>query len=164
MGMESAGKVASGLGIGCNSGLGIVYQILEFYASLRFMNSDGSYNLHTVVGYVTSILAKNGLKLENRIQKLEGLTIYPTEYFAPKSNITGKIAITSNTYSIHHYDASWVPEKERKYFAFKKNLCRLLGFEMGTFFAIPFFVFMNIKNHGIKKGINISLNKFFYSP
>jgi hypothetical protein len=113
MGFESKDGVAAGLGIGCNAGLGIVYQILEFYSTLHFLNPDGSFNVRTVVEYVTQILRKNGLEMKNTIQSLDGLTIYPSDYFCPKSPVTGKITITGNTFSIHHYDASWLSEKAR---------------------------------------------------
>jgi hypothetical protein len=108
MGFESAGTVAAGLGMGVNAGLGIVYQIMEFYASLHFLNKDGSYNLHTVVEYVTGILKQHGLKNENTIQKLDGLIVYPVEYFAPKDYATGRLNISENTHAIHHYDGSWL--------------------------------------------------------
>jgi hypothetical protein len=108
VGLESAGKVATGLGLGCNAGLGLVHQILDFYAGLRFINADGSYNLHTVVEYVTSVLEKNGLKEENAIQYLDQLTVYPMEYFCPMNFKTGEINITEKTHSIHYYDGSWL--------------------------------------------------------
>ena len=108
MGFESRGEVAAGLGIGCSAGLSIIYQILKFYEKLHFFNSDGTYNLKTVVEYVTAILRENGLREENTIQVLNGFFIYPTEYFAPKNYMTGVIEITKNTYSIHHYDGSWL--------------------------------------------------------
>jgi hypothetical protein len=111
MGFETTGKVAAGLGIGCNAGLGIVYQILEFYATIHFLNTDGSYNLQTVVEYITAILKKNRLKDENIIQYLDGITIYPTDYFAPI--YYGKLTITENTHSIHHYAASWYSPWEK---------------------------------------------------
>ena len=34
-------------------------------------------------------------------------TIYPVDYFCPMNYDTGEITITENTYSIHHYAASW---------------------------------------------------------
>jgi hypothetical protein len=107
-GLESIGKVVAGLGIGCNAGLGIILQILEYYATLHFINADGSHNLHTIVEYVTTILKKNGLKEEDAVQYLDGLTIYPIEYFCPMDFNTGKINITEKTHSIHHYDGSWL--------------------------------------------------------
>lgn len=37
MGLEAKGVVAAGLGIGCNAGLGIFYQILDFMQALIFL-------------------------------------------------------------------------------------------------------------------------------
>jgi hypothetical protein len=118
MGIESIGKVA--LGIGCNAGLGIVYQILEFYARVHFIHTDGSYNLHTVVEYVSAILKENGLKEENTIQYLDGLTIYPKEYFCPDLLFLKLTKPSKNTHSIHHYAGSWLTgEKKIKSIVYK---------------------------------------------
>jgi len=114
MGFESIGMVATGLGMGCSARLGIIHQILEFYATLNFINSDGSYNTHTVVTYVTSILKKHGLRDDNVIQQFDGLVIYPIEYFCPKKFETDELVITSNTHCIHHYASSWMPSKEKR--------------------------------------------------
>jgi hypothetical protein len=157
MGFEYAGQVAAGLGIGCNAGLGIINQILELYSTLHFFNSDGTYNLHTVVEYVSEILKKNGLKPENNIQVLDGVIIYPTDYFAPKSNITGELKVTKNTRSIHHYDASWVSPKERAYYKRKRALSRLFGAKLGVLMSIPFFFLMNLRCYGLRFG----LKRFF---
>jgi len=119
MGFEASDSVATGLGIGCNAGLGILNQILEFYSSIHFINNNGSYNTHTVVEYVTLILKKNGLKPENTMQMLEGLIIYPSEYFAPRSYTTGQLCITKNTHSIHYYDGSWLNKYMKKLLAEK---------------------------------------------
>jgi hypothetical protein len=123
IGIESIGKVAAGLGgigcnaglgIGCNAGLSIVCQILDFYASIQFVNADGSYNLHTVVEYVTTILKKNGLVNKNIIQQLDGITVYPIEYFCPMNFETGVISITNNTYCIHHFAGSWLSKQMKQ--------------------------------------------------
>jgi hypothetical protein len=160
MGFESTGKViAAGLGIGCNAGLGILYQILEFYSTLHFINPDGTYNLHTVVEYVTNILKTYGLKNENIIQELDGLNIYPSEYFSPLSAITGKLTITKNTHSIHHYTATWIPDKEKYFYVLKKRFCRVFGRNLGTLFSCPLFLFMNISNYGVKMGVKKILMK-----
>jgi len=153
MGFEGDGKVAAGLGIGCNAKLNILYQILQFYATLQFKNRDGSYNLNTVVEYVTKILNKNGLKAKNEIQKLDGLIIYPNDYFAPKSALTGELKVTKNTCSIHHYDASWVPKNERNYYEFKRKMSRMFGRNFGFIFSFPFFAMLNIKNYGFIIGV-----------
>ena len=43
----------------------------------------------------------------SEIQEIEGHAIYPEEFFCPKNERTGLTQITNNTYSIHHFDASW---------------------------------------------------------
>ena len=100
--------VAPGLGLGANPGLSIYKEILDLYDTLHFKNYDGSLNLKTVVKYNTEILLKYGLKNINQIQKCAGIYIYPKEYFCPQSFETGLIEITKNTYTIHHFDGSWL--------------------------------------------------------
>lgn len=99
--------VAPGLGIGVVSGLELYHEILELYATLHFVNPNGSLNLKTVVDYTTEQLCKHGLKSTNEIQECAGIWIYPQEYFCPISVHDGKLRITSNTVSIHHYAQSW---------------------------------------------------------
>lgn len=106
-------NVAPGLGLGVNSGQGLYKEILDLYGSLHFKNSNGSLNTKTVVEYTTEILCKHGLKNENNIQECAGVYIYPKEYFCPLSYEDKKLHITENTYTIHHYSASWIPAYRR---------------------------------------------------
>jgi len=77
------------------------------YHNLHFKKSDGSFDLTPCPVIQTRLLQKYGLKLTNEIQNINGITIFPTEYFCPMNQYTGEINITSNTYSIHHYLGSW---------------------------------------------------------
>lgn len=103
--------VAPGLGLGVNPGLGLYGEILDYYNGLHFLNSDGTYNKKTVVGYTTEVLCRHGLRNTNEIQEIDGVWIYPKEYFCPMDYWTNKLKITNNSVSIHHYDASWVSEE-----------------------------------------------------
>ncbi len=85
--------------------MGLYKELLEPYHSRHFLEEDGSLNLQTVVDYTTEILLKHGLKRINEIQKIAEIYIYPQEYFCPINYDTGKISITPNTCSIHHYIA-----------------------------------------------------------
>ena len=69
--------VNPGLGLGVNPGLGLYKEILDYYASLQFINEDGSFNMKTVVEYITEILCKQGLRITNEIQECAGVWIYP---------------------------------------------------------------------------------------
>lgn len=113
MGCETNGgeisgiSIAPGLGIGSDSGSTLYRELLELYASLHFIGADGQQSLKTVVEYTTELLLKHGLRNIAGIQKVMGITIYPAEYFCPISVIDGKLRITSQTYTIHHYAQSW---------------------------------------------------------
>ena len=100
-------SVAPGLGLGATSELSLYKEILDVYSKLHFIEKDGSYNLKTVVSYTTEILFKHGLRDSNDIQKCADVWVYPIEYFCPVSVKDGKLRITDNTRSIHHYSQSW---------------------------------------------------------
>ena len=115
MGCENEAKpgatalaVAPGLGLGCNPGLGLYAEILELYSGLHFKCVDGGLNLKTVVEYTTDLLVANGLENKPGIQFVNGIYIYPAEYFCPINVITKRLHITPNTRTIHHYAATWM--------------------------------------------------------
>lgn len=103
----SVASVAPGLGLGVNPGLGLYAEILELYDTLHFIRADGTYNLKTVVQYVTELLVTYGLRNSNKIQQVAGVWIYPREYFCPISPLTFQFCKTRNTYCIHHFVGSW---------------------------------------------------------
>jgi len=100
-------KVNAGLGLGVEAGHPIYANILETYQTMHFTSSKGKrIDNMTVVEIVTNILRSRNLKTTDAIQTLEGITIYPKEYFCP-IDYNNKIHITSNTYTIHHFAQSW---------------------------------------------------------
>ena len=50
----------------------------------------------------------------NIINNIADVTIYPPEYFCTKNSHTGIIEKTHNSYSIHHFVASWNTKEERQ--------------------------------------------------
>ncbi|MEG2403179.1 MAG: glycosyltransferase [Muribaculaceae bacterium] len=112
LGIESLNNVAPGLGFGCNPGLGFLKNMINLYSLLHFDEGGGIMNKKTIVEYTTDELIKHGLICSGDIQYIEGFWIYPPEYFCPINYQSGKLKITKNTYSIHHYDASWHSPKD----------------------------------------------------
>ena len=131
----SVASVAPGLGLGVNPGLGLYKELLNLYATLHFKNEDGSLNLKTIVEYTTEMLCNYGLKQTNDIQECAGIWVYPKEYFCPKDYYTGKINITNNTCSIHHYDASWVSQEKRFALSLERRL-RFLPKRIASYFSV----------------------------
>ena len=125
MGCEEAGNnifsANPGLGLSANPGLGLYKEILNYYENIAFDFKEG--NVETVVTHTTQILKETGFKGIGDIEYIDGIYIYPPEYFCPMNQFTGKITITSNTCSIHHYTASW----QNGYSRFKAKLQKIVG-------------------------------------
>ncbi|RYG19372.1 MAG: glycosyl transferase [Chitinophagaceae bacterium] len=87
-----------------------VNSLLSFYLDKSFYKADGSLDINPITEMMTEHLAKEkGVVAKDIYQKIEGYcTIYPSEYFYPKSWKTLKTNITSNTYCIHHFAGSWI--------------------------------------------------------
>ena len=117
MGFENNGATTTGvnpgLGLGVNPGLGLYKEILNYYAGEHFLFPNGKQNLKTVVLRVTEIMKQHGLCDENVFQTVAGVNVYPFDYFCPIRITDGKMTITENTVSIHHYAASWTTPTHR---------------------------------------------------
>lgn len=151
-GVEFPGKVNAGLGLASPAQSPIYKEILDSYLSSKFINEDGSLNLYTVVDRVSEIYKRYGFTNEDKIQFIADTYIYPVEYFCPKNVQTGILNITDNTYSIHHYDASWIEPwqkkvQEKKYIIYKKYGNNLFS----KILVNSFHVLLAIKNKGIIK-------------
>ena len=106
-GFESNEYVAWGLGFGSVKEEPLLQDVLNVYNHITFINSDKSFNTTTCPIIQSNVLEKYGFKMNGQFQEKDNIAIYPKEYFAPISYIRGFGGITDNTYSIHHYSASW---------------------------------------------------------
>lgn len=121
-GLESAQYVNTGLGFGAEKGSPILAEMMADYQDIPFILPDGSYDQVTCPKRNTAILLRQGFEQKNEEQMIkEGIHIYPSEFFSPITCNDGNFIKTQNTYSIHHYAASWVGKKQKKE---KKSLWR----------------------------------------
>ncbi|HCL03262.1 MAG TPA: glycosyl transferase [Lachnoclostridium phytofermentans] len=137
MGFESDGKMVNcGLGFGAIKECSIIGEMLECYDNKNFIDERGELNLLPIPYILTSLLVEKGLKQDDSFQLIQNMYIYPKEYFCPMEYETGKINITPNTYSIHHFHASWLKEKEQKRLKRNQNVRKILytlfGRKIGT--------------------------------
>lgn len=88
--------------------------LLSDYMHRSFIKENGSYDLTTNVIIITKLTKmKYNCCLDNTYQMLnDDIVLYPKEYFCPKDYETGKIHITKNTYTIHHFSGSWINESK----------------------------------------------------
>jgi mannosyltransferase OCH1-like enzyme len=126
-GFENEKFVAPGLIFAGEKESVIAKEVMDFYSSYNFIKEGGELNLTASPKIFTDILLKYGLKQKNVYQNIGEFTAYPTEFFCPKDFATGKINVTGNTYSIHHYDASWVPHAYAVAHKRRRKIFSLLG-------------------------------------
>ena len=151
-------SVATGLGIGAPSGLPLYKEILDFYHTIHF---SGTGEQKTVVEHITGLLEKHGYEHKDEIQEISDVTIYPHTYFSPLNNMTGKLELTPDTRSIHHYDASWMNPSGKisialsRKFADKNKLERRLG----AVIALPFRFANRVRINGLRNTLNHIFSK-----
>ena len=56
---------------------------------------------------LSPIFQRHGIEFNNKYQKKELITIYPTEYFCPLNGSTGELNLTNNSYAIHLFNGAW---------------------------------------------------------
>ena len=114
-GFETPDYVNFGQGFGAEEGNPVIKKLMDSYDDLRFKKEDGSLNMIASPELNTETLISIGLNRNGKKQTInDSLTIYPMDYFCPKSLNDGIIRKTENTYSIHHFDASWFDNDKQK--------------------------------------------------
>ena len=127
-GVEIPGQIALGLGFGAEKNNPIIKLMLDHYEKLNFYNADGSMNLIPSPLLQTQLLKEHGLNEANSLQVIENcFSIFPKDYFNPYNFENGKIEITSNTFSIHHYAGSWVTKRNKSNTRVYQLISRILG-------------------------------------
>ncbi|MCM1140042.1 MAG: glycosyl transferase [Muribaculum sp.] len=99
-----------GLGIAGFAGSPLLAELLRRYETYRFISPlDGSLNLRTIVEYTTDLLHEYGFptRIENLPVECAGFTIYPKDYFSPRSVDGRTTEITPRTVSIHLFTNTW---------------------------------------------------------
>ncbi len=115
-------SVNPGLGLGVNPGLSLMKKMLDMYEGRHFVYEQVMKNQITVVHIATQVLQNCGLRPIQGIQEVAGVWVFPSEYFCPIKVTTGRMHITDNTRTIHHYAGTWAEGS----FSIKRTIRRWL--------------------------------------
>lgn len=121
-GFESETQIPTGL-MASQTGMPFVLELLQDYNDLHFVKADGTLDLTTNVERITNHCLEYGIILNNTQQTVNGFTFLPKDYLCPKSYEDGKIRLTENTLTIHHFAGSWYTPMEK----FKQKVAKILG-------------------------------------
>ncbi len=126
MGFDDNGVVSTGLGFGCEKGNELVGALLADYDHIPFVLEDGSFDMTPCPDRNTKTMEKLGMDITNQNQVFMGIHMLPEDYLCPMKYYTGKKKITKNTYSIHHFCASWTSKTSKRTLFLK----RIVGVKM----------------------------------
>lgn len=126
LGFEEKGLVSTGVGFAAEAGNRVIGEILKDYDDIPFILEDGSYDLTPCPKRNTQTLKRLGMDTENTSQTFMGMRFLPEEYLCPMNYYSGKKKITENTYSIHHYSASWTSSVTKR----TTRIKRIIGVKM----------------------------------
>lgn len=112
-GFESKDHIPTGI-MGAQKNHPWITELISYYNERSFYKADGSFDMTpNVVNITQKTVNKFGLVINNSYQELDNnLVIYPKEYFCPSdygdSLKEKKKKITDKSYTIHHYNGSWL--------------------------------------------------------
>lgn len=109
IGFENDQYVASGLVIASVAHHPVIQAMIEEYRRLHYLRPDGSVNAVGCPRLNTDVMERFGLTRNGEEQLVNGIHVYPADYFNPLDSATGKLTKTANTYSVHWYSMSWLP-------------------------------------------------------
>lgn len=112
-GVEKWGNINTGGCCGALKKHDMVKRMLEYRGNVKFKYDDGTLNLETNGVYETVPFIRMGMHPDNSVQRVNGATIFSSDFFHPYDYMSGQTVITDNTISIHHFNGGWLDEKSR---------------------------------------------------
>lgn len=131
---QNSEYVALGLGFGAEKGHPTIKALCDYYDTLSFVE-NGELNLTPAPKINSTVLQAMGYRFSKQIMDACGMTIFPSEYLCPIDYDTDELRITENTYSIHHYTASWYDESQRYALKLKRRYGRFMPRKLAAVLA-----------------------------
>lgn len=105
-GFEYTSTIAPGLIFGIQPKQKFIKNVLDSYQNEHFeINNKGIYK--TINMRITSMLEEEGLQKNNKMQNINGIVVFPSEYFCGYDTDIREPLITEKTICWHHYLGSW---------------------------------------------------------
>lgn len=125
-GFESEKQIPTGIMAG-EKGFPLFKDLLSYYKGRHFVEADGNMDTTTNVTTITSMLTPKGFVPNGKFQVVDGLALYPRDYFCPLDDSTGVMHKSKNTATIHWFNKSWVPMHLRVRSKITKIFHRIFG-------------------------------------
>ena len=125
-GYETNEYFNTGEGFGSEAGTEVLKMLLEEYKPI-LSGTEGTVGCPILNTYA---LKKYGFNNDGMYQEINGVAVYPAEYFNPYDDPTGILRKTDKTYSIHWYGKSWLDKKKVIRSKIMKPVHRIFGVDV----------------------------------
>lgn len=102
LGHEDNEGIEAGV-FGAEKGAEWIKKCLEYYKNRPFIKNDNTLDTKPLPIIIKEIISNN----------FKDMLLLEPDYLTAKSYKTGKITVTSNTITIHHFAGSWVTNKDK---------------------------------------------------
>ena len=92
-GFERVDRVQTGL-LACEKDFPLFREFMAYYDTASFLREDGTPDVTTNVEILTGLCLQRGMVCNDRLQEIEGLTLYPREVFCPVDYDTKRLKKT----------------------------------------------------------------------
>lgn len=107
----------------------VLREYFDIYQHIPYEVDEKGNNLTPANSSIlTQLLSKYGLRLDNSRQSINGMELFPQEYFCPIDQATREIVVTPSTYTVHYLSGSWFPMRAKMKNALKKRIGKIFGF------------------------------------
>lgn len=119
IGQENTPSGIEAATIGSEKGWPLAKLMLDRYDSKDFKREDGHLDLRSLPYMLRRCIEFNyryhpiSLVSQFSLDK-DVINVFPVDFFSPKEWGSGRITVTQNTYSIHHFAASWLAHPSKK--------------------------------------------------
>lgn len=136
--------------VGAEKGNALIKRVLDSYEGRDFVNPDGSINNEAMPWIFKRIIEEDGyvvkdIKGVDEFDHDENvINVFPMSWFSPKDWVTGKIGAEKDTYSVHHFAASWLTPKARLCMVIAQHTHPLIGHYVDYLLRPPHVVAKNL--------------------
>lgn len=128
--------VNPGLVVASEAGNHVMADVVRKYESMNLLPQQGRVHPQSSPRTLTALLEEfYGLRRDGSLQDLDGLTVFPAEFFDPIDPHSGLMNVTDETYSIHHYSGTWLFPAKKYRLELRKKLAPKVGPKLSWFIS-----------------------------
>ena len=103
--------INTGIGFGARKEHPLLKELIDIYEQIEF-NSEEKNELACPL-LNAKVFSMHGYKYIDEVVEYDDFFVYPPKYFDPYAPGTSEYLVSNETFSIHHYTASWKPMKSQ---------------------------------------------------